>query len=464
MRIGTQNFLLIVPLFLILAVVFGGLLYFEERQELLWGQQQEATSYAISIAEFAHERATLAHTGVDSPASDPGMRGALDRILGDQHVKTVFEIDPSTRAILWSYPKGAVISAPSDLTPQLGALMASDGTWTSGVIRIGRTGAVMDGYSSLLGPDGSHYDALGVVTDASGYVQASHETLRRVVIAAIGVSVVGLLIAVLVSWLISREVGNLSQTAAVISGGNLNVQARPGLIVEIGDLGNTFNTMSDVLKDVLSRTRRSLIEGEQFRTHAELAASYAGMFRPPISEDIGAFRIVARSTGQDFGLFWTAFESAGGSCLALGHLTAEDDVATVITASAATGYLQHRLTKADAAEAIKEVAELFKPDFFECLCFGGGTVDHWSLQPGGPIVESYPVDARVVWILHRFEPDAGSLVDQYVRVFGQRAPDDLAHDILAALPAGSEGALVIAGDKNRPVEIIEPPQEVAARR
>jgi HAMP domain-containing protein len=330
----------------------------------------------------------------------------------------------------------------------------------------------MEACSSVLSPDGKLIGTIGVVTDAAPYLRESQQTLTGVATAAIGVIVVGILITVLVSGLISRELRNLSHTAALISGGNLDVQARAGRIQEIGDLGNTFNTMSDVLKDVLSRTKRSLIEGEQFRTHAELAMSYAEMFRPPIAADFGEFRCATRSAGQDFGLFWTAFETPEGFCMALGHVKDDDDVSTAIAGSAAVRYLKHRLTKSEARQALTELSELFHPDFLECYCFGDASVDHWRIgavgapapvglphppsalapvglphPPSALVVQSFPADSRRRWILHRFVPDAGRMVDEYLTAFGHHTPDDLAHDIIAALPPGSAGALIVAGKR-----------------
>jgi HAMP domain-containing protein len=464
LRIGTQNILSIVPLFILLAVILGGLLYVVERHERLWGQEQQASGYAIAIAEFAAERASQPGEAANySPDTDPNLKRALDRILGNGRVKNVFELSPDSETIKWSYPKGSITSVPPDLPSDLTTTMESDGSWISDLMPTGPRTALMRACSSMLAPNKKLIGTIGVTTDASAYLRDSQQTFTWVAIAAIAVIFVGLLITMLVSGLISREVNRLSETAALISGGNLDVQAPAGHIQEIDDLGNTFNTMSEVLKDVVSRTKRSLNEGEQFRTHAETAGAYADIFRPPLAVDIGGLRVAALAHGRDFGTFWTAFETDGGCCLALGHVTAEDEMSTVIAASAATRFLNHKLTKSNARQAIEEIVDLFHPDFFECLCFGGGSVDHWTVETsalvataasgntenspsaGRPAVQSYPASSRERWVLHRFTPDASSIIDRYVRVFGHHSPDDLAHDIAAALPDESEGALIIAG-------------------
>jgi len=432
------------------------LLYLGEHREQLQGQQWEASGYAISIAEFVRERAVDRNLAIDNPKDDPGLGRCLDKILADGRVKTVFAVNPQTHELLWSYPEGSLTAPPPDIPANLSSILIEDGVWISDVNRTGRRTANMEAYSSIIDKGGKMVAALGVVDDATAYVTESNKIVTEVAIAAIVIIVVGLIITIMVSFLISREVRSLSQTAALISGGNLDVQASPGHIQEIGDLGNTFNTMSDVLKDVLSRTKRSLIEGEQFRTHAELAASYAGMFRPSISEDVGGMRVAITAAGQDFGLFWTAFETDGTVCIALGHLKGDDDVDTVIAASAATRYLKHRLSRQEAGATIGEIVDLFKPDFFECYCITAGTVDHWTLAPVDdgtpstsnalrPAVQSYPAGSRTLWTIHRFSPNSDALVEQYVRVFGHHGPDDLVHDIVAALPTGTEGALLVAG-------------------
>lgn len=445
MRIGTQNLLLIVPLFLGVAVALGLLLYFSEPHELLWGQEQQASSYAIAIAEFASERETNLHPSVYSPSTDDGLRRALDRILSSHRVKAVFQLSPNCKTIAWSYPAGAVKTVPFATPGNLATLMSHDGVWTSDVLPTKPRGAVVQAYSSMQTPTGTPLGAIGVITDASSYLRETRQTQTGVALAAIGVLIVGLLVSIFVSSLISREVRSLSETAALIAGGNLDVQAPGGRIQEIEDLGGTFNTMSDVLKDVLSRTKRSLVEGEQLRTPAEMAESYIEMFRPPIAATMHGVRICSRAIGEGSGMFWTAVETASGSCAALGRLTAEDEVATAIAASAAARYLTRRLIDDDPKQALTEAMQLFHADSLECLRFTGDKVEHWDAVSGQPTVQSYPAASRSRWALHRVTPDAGSIVDRYLSLFDGHAPDDLAGDIAAAMPADSDGAILIAG-------------------
>src|SRR5262249_43560731 len=144
-------------------------------------------------------------------------------------------------------------------------------------------------------------------------------------------------------------------------------QVRAGRIQEVADLGNTFNTMTDVLRDVLTRTRRSLIEGEQFRTSADLARVYVDRCCAPLRLNLGGGRVAARHmrTGSSAlaapsgrgpaatGAFYTAFEARPGAyCAAVGRVRVEGELESAIEASAAAAHLRRAMAEREPEAAL----------------------------------------------------------------------------------------------------------------
>lgn len=451
MKIAVQNIIFIVPLFLALALILGGLLYFTERQERLWGQEQEARSAAISIAEMAAQRCSdLGLAERYSPQTDPGLAAALQRIIGYGRIEQVFELDPNANTVMWSVPAGSV-DGPPDKATDLISPMRSNGAWTSDIVSVGGGHSVLRGYAPMF----SGHDlvgSIGVVTNADEYVKNQRQALIEVGGATLAVILLGLLVAAFISWVISTEVNVLSRTAALVTAGDLDVQAPPGNIQEIGDLSNTFNTMSDVLKDVLSRTKRSLADAEQWRTATELAQAYTNQFRPSVDTRIGGVSYVSRQIGQDFGLFWTAFEIPGGSCAVVGRVDGRDELEAAIAGSAVVQYLRSRVPVGDVDAALQETAELFSPQTMECVIFVGTSARRLTYSQSKPsAVQSFAADSGHV-LMQVTTPDSAASMDEYLKVFSHLPVSELAQDITAALPQNVRGCLMVAGHETaRPI-------------
>jgi HAMP domain-containing protein len=373
MSIRTQNLVSILPVFLFLAVVSAGLMLKTVREEYLWGLREEASSLAVATAEFIPGACfrELVERGSGAPYY-LRLAPALDRILKQKQAQRIFGLTPDGRHLLFSRggPPGDATGHLLPTPAELAAIDRGEPLGTS--VKTDRRGRiVMTAYARVhdwqrtgseplapecayaLRPSDNGVDGargapspvglLGVETDARGMESLTRELLARGGWIIGAVLILGAAATLSVSAVVSREVRNLTDGAALVKRGSLDHSIEAGCIQEVWDLCNTFNTMSDVLKDVLAKTKRSLLEGELFRSEADLAETYTRLFWPKLSAggvDVGGLtpgrsryahsaalwdgvEVVAKRLGdRPDGSFFGAFPIEGGVCALVGKVQA----------------------------------------------------------------------------------------------------------------------------------------------
>jgi len=96
------------------------------------------------------------------------------------------------------------------------------------------------------------------------------ETTRALVLAALGASLLAIVVGGLLSWQLARPMRELTHATHDLAKGNLGRQVRTGGTAELTELAQAFNRMS-----------RDLAEGE--RTRQRMAADIAHELRTPVS-------------------------------------------------------------------------------------------------------------------------------------------------------------------------------------
>lgn len=464
MKIRTQNLLTIVPLFLGLALIGSLLMYTVGLNEIRWGLHEEASTLAIAAAEFLDGDAYqgLVRRGTADPyyarIQDP-----LRRLLKRNQARRVTAYSPDGEKVVFhlsadtiSADTSGASDADSEASPSatLSAGVAGEAglmeamtrdRFLVGAMRYGEGNqAALTAYAPINDSAGKLAGIVGVETDADIYRKSKQDLLTRGVWLTGIVFLLGILVASLLTRLITREVHALNLAAVEVTAGNLNRQIQAGRIQEIEDLGNTFNTMSDVLRDVLSKTRRALIEGEQFRTEANLAQAYREQFAPPLRASLGAARVAAEHFGaRPTGSFYDAFSLPDGACALVGRVGEGASLDAVMTASAARSLLRQDLERLPPEEVFASAGALFPLDRLEIVVWkDGGPAKAWRLDPETGTARRRELPTEPI-LLHTFDAATGARIEQYARLFGHLSPEDLMTDIRIAVSADREGCLLI---------------------
>jgi HAMP domain-containing protein len=466
-KIRTQNLIAILPLFLGMAAVAGGMTYFTAHNEMLWGLQEEASSLSVAMAEFV---------GGDSPpatASTPvtvrrfeALSSSFQRVLDRGQAKYIFALDPSGQAI-WSVGgKDADQQAfvpPADLiaptAEQRAELAKGTDAITSEVTKLPGGVTAMIAFSPIRARDGAAAGYLGVVIDADRVSTLSRAllfSLGRLTVLAL---IIGTLAALFISFLLTRNVRALSKAALEVAGGEYDREIQIGTIQELSDLSNTFNTMSSVLKDLIERTQRTLIEGEQFRTPLDLARSYRQDGWTDLDRSYGGVYVASRSIGDGHpGDLFGVVEREGVVTVFVGRITQHSELDSAIAAAATRRAIEEGSRHWAVPQVIEEICRLLRIRVDAVAWMPGSEAEAVvTTYDGSGVPRSAQVrlDQEQTVLLHTFPGRAGDVLHRWKRVFQQMSPDALVENLGRTLDSSAMGTLVAVGREPVGAETVE---------
>lgn len=469
MKIVTQNLLAIVPLFLFVAIVGGGLMFTAERTELRWGLEEEANSLAVALAEFVGaDRATalLAVSGDEVPALTE-LEAPLLRVLRWKQARRValYSADGTRSAFsaMLSEPAEGeegdptlAVSRQADGWPArpfetyagLGAEMDADRFFVGPIEPASAGGEVMRGWAPILDGQGKRVGLLAVEIDASPFSAGMRRVTLRIVLVTLVLLVIGVGVAIALSRRAAGEIRALSRAASDVEAGNLDRELGSGRIQEVADLTNTFGTMREVLKDVLAKTRRALVEGDRIRTSVDLSREFVRSFEPQLDLPAAGCVVAARHLGsRPSGSFYGAIERHKTLLAFVGMVREGEGLEAVLAASTARSLARDLLGRLSVPEALAELVRLAPVRSVECLEVreGTSTAKRWVVARHGeaPVANEIPLAAGAPAVCHTLGTAAQEAIAQYATLFGQLPPRELLDDVARAVPDGTGGCLLV---------------------
>ena len=462
MKIQTQNQMMILPLFVGLGLVSGGLMYTVEKTELEWGIREEARAVAVASTDFLSDKPTS--DGSDQEGYDRlnrlVTRGRARRILmyTADGAKVVFDTERDNQDVQALSPEivDAVGNHSVFIAPiEVRAAKSPDEKPTA-------TEAI---YSAITEPEGkgARRAVLATFIEVPDYPIRMNGLLVRVFTLWAVISAIGFIVSQWLSQRISREVLALREEASRMADGDLTLAktSKASLAVansriqEVGDLANTMRTMRDVLNETLIKARRSLLESEQFRTDADLARTFGETFLPRIAGSLGPVEMIAapvpdgRPRGDNEPARFYGATSAREGRLArafFGTVRADTKesgpLETTLTASAVAALLTEELAHRDPMTAFAHTCDLFTVEMLtvvECQQMGAEysaveyIFDINDQRPSGDQLGLAPNEPLIL-LSGEGLGELRSRLAAYARLFGTLSPEELWSDLRQMLP------------------------------
>jgi len=182
-------------------------------------------------------------------------------------------------------------------------------------------GVFLSGYAPVKSPSGDVIAVLGVDMEA----QDVYEVQRQVKVRALYVMFLGVLLAILFSWgiskRVSRQIKELSSGASIIARGELAHRIKVIGHDEIANLANIFNKMTEALTVYIDELKRTTAEKERLLKELEIAQRIQKSFLPEGAPkikglDIAAINMPARMVSGDFYDFIPIEENKWGLVIA----------------------------------------------------------------------------------------------------------------------------------------------------
>jgi hypothetical protein len=264
------------PIFLGMTCIIGFSRYTAEMRESRWGLGEEMASYASAIAAFLSpkEPTQTALPQTDSTPWQHALPVVLERLAttAAPRLRYVILYDATGQKplVTWGVlPEGHDNTVPSETLARLqqGHLVRDD------VPPVGAAQQLMTAYApinvlsrsaepSAAAPGTGQTALVGilqVVIEAREVQVQAQEILRQISLYSGMILLLGLGVIVLISAIVSRPINALTQLVARTS---TDVGYEPSGVIsiqEFRDLGNTFETMRDVLEESETRLNRLLI-------------------------------------------------------------------------------------------------------------------------------------------------------------------------------------------------------------
>jgi HAMP domain-containing protein len=426
MKISTQNLILITPIFLLLALITGLLLFVSERREVRWGLDSEAAGIALTIGEFTDPAAlTKLGDGLAGPDGLAAIRQPLERILEfgqARRIELLVLTGGRPRAVL---DLGERAGTPGAISDDVLQQALADRVVTRAVPG---SAPLLAAYAPIRERTGKVVGLVAVETSLASEVDHRRAVLTRTAAIACGLFVVGCLVALLISRMIGAEIDSLARSARAFASGDYDAQFEVSRIEEVAEVGSTFRIMGSVLRDTTSRSAREVRQFEQSIAEADLAESYAGRFAPPVDEESGGVRLAIDRVGSALGGdFWLACSRLDGHYACLGRVDGPSSLESVMMASAARALLDEGLRNGiTVADLLGQASELFPIHCCALLHWRrerGASLEAYWLRAGRPLDRTWiePAGDRTV-VLTTLDEESDRKAARYAAMYTFDAP------------------------------------------
>ena len=370
MKIQTQNAITILPIFLVLAIISSGLLFITERQEIYWGLNEEASSLAVSIAEFLNGKELN------------------DIRTQEESIQSIIHWNQAKRIKIFSYQSEKISlfaaygddtydyhSETSDNTNKLTLQhytfdkyviknIIAKGLMISDLMELPSSNFCICAYVPLYSISQQVSGILEVTIDAHEIKTRTKELLMSSIKITIGILLFGFIIVSIISKQITSSIVLLNKATSIISSGNYEYEiTQKGTlnIQEVNDLSNTFNTMSSVLREFSSQSKQELIEAEQFRTSYDLASNYLEQYSPPINVTLGGYKTLIYRYGDNITSdFFDTLTSESSYYVIIGKTKYGNSLNDLTHAASALSLIKEKLTIRSPKETLQIVPQLFE--------------------------------------------------------------------------------------------------------
>jgi len=462
MKIRSQIVAALVPLFVGLSLLTGGVTYYLQTKELEWGLYEEASSIAVVAARFMDGKTVRQISAGDPSAlsSEKNISSLFGKIVsaGRAQQLTIFAA-PDWKQIL-DVTNSNSLSRTLQVDPDVTAQLA-DRPFVTGPIRKDKDGSShLTTYAPIRDTNGGMTGIVAVETAADFLQLYQGKFIYFLLISITSSALLGLVLAVIISTLITRKLSTITKAVSSVEEGFYDHEPATGIIDELNDLENTFDTMRSVLKEAVSKIWRIIIEAERFRTREELICAFKDEFQAPAHKTIHGIEISGTLFGcKTRGGFFGIQKAQECGHAIVGRVEGADYMRQAETVSAVLAFTEQIKKSDDIPSTLNNVSDLF--DFISCKFVSWKPSSReatlWSLDVASRQwrQDRLMLDAETTLILHTMDSRMDQRIQTYAREFKSVAQETLMKEVCMLVDEKADGAMllmrVFSGEKTREI-------------
>lgn len=455
MTVRIRYFIGIFPLFLIVAVFLALLGYHLQLREILRGHTDEARAVAVSLAALLDTTTWEEETVRFQNGEPPGL--ALQRILDWDIAQRISAYTIPQERLAFTWPRRP--DEPWPFLPFEWMERESDPHFENSA----QTGLLtLHAYSRVLDPTGEVVGVIAVETNANSLVRERRSLLLQAYWLAGSIIILGALITYFMARFLSQQIGSLNSgihsiiNTAEDQSEEWDLLLRQSRIKEITELGQTFDVLNAVFEEEFKRIKQSLVEGEQFRDEAHLAATYAQALLPDREKSLPSLQYhIGRGGGFSPWHFFFEPENDKDSSLGgvLGYYPPSlSPLEAVLTAHAMETYLRYRQRNtSDQTTILEELNRLFAPASLVLWSYTKATVTVSTLTADrSPITAKHSLGPGRRILLTTLPENRARILRQFVSTYPSCEADRLFGQLQFLVPSSESGVMVLLQGGTKP--------------
>ena len=368
MTILRQNILTIVPLFIVLGLLYALVSYLLQMKEYNWAMNEEAAGVGHTVNEFvSHNFDEYFNTNENDVTISQDLEIVLNRILEQDLTRSIYLFDEQNDTLFSAksnkYPESQIADSISN---EIDFETPENFEYRYALIN-SNANAILRIESLIHNPsDSSIVYVFQFDRDAGRYVDLKDHIHQWIIIEIILFFIIGLVVSLILSVIIKNRIQKLYRQSVEYISGNLNVNLDKGPITEFNDLGSTLDILVNVFNKNIDWYRKSIIQKEQLRTTAHLAANFKDRTRSPIHKKIGSMNILADYVGSEsYNYILSERETDTNYSIFTGYVTGDDPIEnSLMTDSIA---LLYKRSKSTADQFLVEINRQFQKYSLHCI-------------------------------------------------------------------------------------------------
>jgi len=414
MKIKYNNFLIIVPIFILIASVMSYLNYINEVKEIKWGMQTKAKSIEIPSRIFIEEMLKKQKLSEILENIKPKFQNILNynqakRFYISQDGHILLDTDSKTNANNLSLPKNLKTTTLSE-------------AYLKNELHI----------ISIHSPikNTKQNTILSIEVDNTDFIERIDEAFKEIFYVMIIATILGLITSYILSKIVTNKIYALNNNAKAIASGNYSRNSYIGSIHEFTDLGDTLNIVKSIMKEIVFKTKNTIVEEEKFRSDDDLVNTYNDVLFDSKKDTVNNINIAINSIGYpEAGYFFDSFSSSGKLSAYIAKIEEQSSsVDTLLKANAAQKYISSKINDLD----VQKLQKIFNLSYLEFL-----SVDENNLLHSQKIVNENIKDSTIDLndnLIHLICKDS-SLVEKELNIYIQNYPELNIEDIAKDIPS-----------------------------
>jgi len=429
MKIKYNNFLIIVPIFLLIALVMSYLNYTNEVKEIKWGIETKAKSISIPsriFIEYMLQEKNFSDVLVDvKPKFENILKYNLaQRFYISVNQKVILDTDDEKSTDSFTIPDNLDKSILSDVFIKNNLHLITIHTPINGT---------------------KPNTILSIEVDNTDFFKRIDDAFNEIIFTVIFAFILGVVTSYLLSRIVTTKIFALNTHAKAIASGNYSHNSYMGSIHEFTDLGDTLNIVKSIMKEIVFKTKNIIVEEEKFRSDEDLVNTYNQVLFDSKKSSLNGVDIFVNFIGYpQAGFFFDSLSDSGKLYAYIAKIENEQaSIDTLIKANAAQRYISSKIQKNSLD--LSKLVNLFNINYLKFIYIDEDYMLHsYEISNGVEKKSVINLEDGSVHLICEENSSIEKILQVYIQNYKELSIEDISNDVPNIFSDGVNEIFILA--------------------